>query len=300
MDSSAFQAEFQRRASEVEDALKAAFHAWDDERDPATSRLVESMAYSALGPGKRFRPVLALWAAEAAGGPAKRAIPWALAVEMVHAYSLIHDDLPCMDDDVERRGRPTNHVRYDESTALLAGDALLTEAFGLVAQAYADRPEVAVKLVALLSRAGGVRGMVGGQAIDLASEGKKISADDLRKLHARKTGALIAASVEGAAIAAEGPAPAILAAGRYGATLGLAFQIADDLLDATGDEDAAGKKLRKDGTRGKETFLTLLGVDRARAQAALLVDQAIAHLRGHGAEADILRGIARYVLARDR
>lgn len=263
MDSSAFQAEFQRRASEVEDALKAAFHAWDDERDPATSRLVESMAYSALGPGKRFRPVLALWAAEAAGGPAKRAIPWALAVEMVHAYSLIHDDLPCMDDDVERRGRPTNHVRYDESTALLAGDALLTEAFGLVAQAYADRPEVAVKLVALLSRAGGVRGMVGGQAIDLASEGKKISADDLRKLHARKTGALIAASVEGAAIAAEGPAPAILAAGRYGATLGLAFQIADDLLDA-GEERQGGR-----------SYVDLLGEAGARAELERVSEQAL-------------------------
>lgn len=263
MDSSAFQAEFQRRAFEVEDALRAAFHAWDDERDPATSRLVESMAYSALGPGKRFRPVLALWAAEAAGGPAKRAIPWALAVEMVHAYSLIHDDLPCMDDDVERRGRPTNHVRYDESTALLAGDALLTEAFGLVARAYADRPEVAVKLVALLSRAGGVRGMVGGQAIDLASEGKKISAEDLRKLHARKTGALIAASVEGAAIAAEGPAPAILAAGRYGATLGLAFQIADDLLDA-GEERQGGR-----------SYVDLLGEAGARAELERVSEQAL-------------------------
>lgn len=263
MDSSAFQAEFQRRAFEVEDALRAAFHAWDDERDPATSRLVESMAYSALGPGKRFRPVLALWAAEAAGGPAKRAIPWALAVEMVHAYSLIHDDLPCMDDDVERRGRPTNHVRYDESTALLAGDALLTEAFGLVARAYADRPEVAVKLVALLSRAGGVRGMVGGQAIDLASEGKKISVEDLRKLHARKTGALIAASVEGAAIAAEGPAPAILAAGRYGATLGLAFQIADDLLDA-GEERQGGR-----------SYVDLLGEAGARAELERVSEQAL-------------------------
>lgn len=212
------------------------------------------MAYSALGPGKRVRPVLALWTAEACGGRAGDVLPWASAIEMIHTYSLIHDDLPCMDDDDERRGRPTNHVVYGEPTALLAGDALLTEAFGQVADGYPENPALIGPLVSMLARAAGVRGMVGGQAVDLASVGEDIALEHLRRLHERKTGALIAAAVQGAALACGAPASARQAARRFGGALGLAFQIADDVLDA-GEEGQKGR-----------SYVDHLGLEGARAE----------------------------------
>lgn len=264
---SAFLTEFTKRASEVEANLKFALDAWNDENDSATIQLVEAMSYSALGPGKRVRPVLSMWTAEACGGNPEDVLPWAAAIEMIHTYSLIHDDLPCMDDDDERRGRPTNHVMYGESTALLAGDALLTEAFGRIADGYAEKPLLIGPLVSLLARAAGVRGMVGGQAVDLASVGEEIPLEDLRRLHERKTGALIAAAVQGAAIACNAPMGARQAAKQFGGALGLAFQIADDLLDAA-EDDQKGR-----------SYVDHLGIDGAKAELDRVSDIATAAVR---------------------
>ena len=250
----AFEQEITRRAEEVQEGLRFFFHTWRTEQGTAISRLLESMSYSALGGGKRFRPVLALWTAEALGGSHTDTLPWALAVELIHTYSLIHDDLPCMDDDEERRGRPTNHVVYGVSTALLAGDALLTEAFGLLARAYQGAQPSCGQLVGLLAHGAGVAGMVGGQALDLAAEGATVDWEELQRIHRLKTGALIAIAAEGAAICAKVSAQQVAQARAFGEVLGLAFQIADDLLDA--DED---------GQEGR-SYVSHFGVEGARQE----------------------------------
>lgn len=229
-----FEKEILRRAGEVHAALANLLGEWSGGTD-ALGRLVESMSYSALGAGKRVRPVLALWVAEAMGAPAMKALPWAVAVEMIHTYSLIHDDLPCMDDDDERRGRPTNHIVFGEATALLAGDALLTEAFGHLAASYSGQGILCARLIECLVHAAGVRGMVGGQALDLAAEGKKVDLDQLQRIHRLKTGALIRAAAEGAAIAAGADEKLTRSVRAFGEGVGLAFQIADDILDAGQD-----------------------------------------------------------------
>lgn len=201
-------------------------------RTAGMARLSESMAYSLLSGGKRTRPVLGLLLAEAFGVNPRRVLPWALAVELIHTYSLIHDDLPCMDDDDERRGRPTNHVVFGESFALLAGDTLLTEAFGHVARSYRDDPAKAVRLVQLLSEAAGYQGMAGGQALDLEAQKELPTREALLDMHARKTGALFRVICEGVAVAIGSEAPAQTAARDFGAALGLCFQLADDVLDS--------------------------------------------------------------------
>lgn len=263
----AFEQEITRRAEEVQEALRFFFHTWQTEQGTAISRLLESMSYSALGGGKRFRPVLALWTAEALGGSHTETLPWALAVELIHTYSLIHDDLPCMDDDEERRGRPTNHVVYGESTALLAGDALLTEAFGLLARSYQGAQPSCGQLVGLLAHGAGVAGMVGGQALDLAAEGAAVDWEELQRIHRLKTGALIAISAEGAAICAKVSAQQVGQARAFGEVLGLAFQIADDLLDA--DED---------GQEGR-SYVSHFGVEGARQELDRVTLEAQALLR---------------------
>jgi farnesyl diphosphate synthase len=223
------------------------------------------------------------------------------AVEAIHVYSLIHDDLPCMDDDDMRRGKPTVHKAFDEAIAVLAGDSLHALAFELVVdEAVNTDPFVRIELAEGLARASGPSGMAGGQMMDIAAETQTFDLNGVTRLQQMKTGALIAFSVEAGAIMGKVPHEGRGSLRGYARDVGLAFQIADDLLDEEGDEELAGKALHKDAAAGKATFLSLLGVDRARAQAQMLVDQAISHLNSFGEEADLLRAIARYSIERDR
>ncbi len=267
----------------------------------ARARLYEAMRYAAIGGGKRLRPLLTFSTARLFGVDRACAARAATAIECIHVYSLIHDDLPAMDDDDLRRGKPTVHRAYDEATAILAGDCLHALAFEILADpaTHAD-PFVRAELIADLARAAGPAGMAGGQMMDLVAEGTTFDLTTVTRLQALKTGALIASSVEAGAILGRIPPEGRTGLRGYARDIGLAFQIADDILDVEGDEEAAGKKLRKDAEAGKETFLSLLGLDRAREQARMLVDQSIEHLHSFGAEADLLRAIARYVLERDR
>jgi len=257
--------------------------------------VAEAMLYACEG-GKGLRGFLVLEGARLHGLSGDAAAPAAAAIEALHAYSLVHDDLPCMDDDDLRRGRPTVHRRWDEATAVLAGDALQTLAFGLLCEAGC-LPEARLRLVASLAEAAGVGGMVGGQALDIAAETAPVALtlDAITALQAKKTGALITwAATAGAVMAGADRAPLR----RYGDALGLAFQIADDLLDAEGDAAEVGKATGKDAGRNKATFVSLLGLDGARARATSLVEEACAALDPYGAEAATLREAARFVLDR--
>ena len=263
------------------------------------ARVLEAMRYSALGPGKRLRPFLVLASARLFGVARSCALQVAAAVEMAHAYSLVHDDLPAMDDSDLRRGRPTCHKEFDEATAVLAGDGLLTMAFEVLAQpdAHPD-PAVRCELVAGLAAAAGAAGMVGGQMIDLIAERRTLDIGAITRLQRMKTGALIAFACEAGAILAKAPAEPRTALRGYARDLGLAFQIADDLLDVEGSSAETGKPVGADAAAGKATFVSILGVDRARAQADLLVRQAAAHLDLFGRRAELLREAARYVISR--
>jgi farnesyl diphosphate synthase len=257
--------------------------------------VVQAMRYAVAG-GKRIRAFLVMEGAALHGVPDHLSVTAAAAIEAMHAYSLVHDDLPCMDDDDLRRGLPTVHVKWDQATAVLAGDALQTLAFELLCDPALGDARVA--LVAGLARAAGAEGMVLGQALDIAAETAPVplTLAEVERLQAGKTGALIEWSgTAGAVLAAADPAP--LAA--YARALGLAFQIADDILDATGTVQATGKRVGKDAAAGKATFVTLLGLDGARARAAALVDQAAAALSPYGARGDVLVQAARYVIDRE-
>jgi farnesyl diphosphate synthase len=269
--------------------------------DDPRARLYEAMRHAAIGGGKRLRPLLTFATARLFGVDRLCTARAATAIECIHVYSLIHDDLPAMDDDDLRRGKPTVHKAFDEATAILAGDCLHALAFEILADpaTHAD-PFVRAELIGDLARASGPSGMAGGQMMDLMAEGESFDLATVTRLQALKTGALIACSVEAGAILGRVPHEGRTGLRGYARDIGLAFQIADDILDVEGDEAAVGKQLRKDEAAGKETFLTLLGLDRAREQARLLVDQAIDHLRSFGPEADLLRDIARYTLERDR
>ncbi len=260
-------------------------------------RLRAAMRYSLLAPGKRLRPILVLMAAEACGGNWKEAMPAACAVEMIHAYSLIHDDLPAMDDDRLRRGRPTCHIEFDEATAILAGDALIPLAFEVLA-AEVRPPEVAVACCRDLGRAAGARALVGGQMDDLAAEGKGPSLEELEGIHRRKTGALLQVSLRLGARIARASDEQLEALDRYGAALGLAFQITDDLLDCCGDRTEVGKETGKDAAAGKLTYPRVLGVEGSRQRASSLIDEGCAALEPLGERAEPLRRLARFVLAR--
>ncbi|MDB5721531.1 MAG: polyprenyl synthetase family protein [Alphaproteobacteria bacterium] len=265
-------------------------------------RLVEAMRYAAIGGGKRLRPLLVLASGALFGVPRNHLLRAGMAVECIHVHSLIHDDLPCMDDDALRRGRPTVHIAYDEAVAVLAGDAFLALAFETLASP-STHPDAQVRshLVLALARRSGAAGMAGGQMLDLAAEAEaELDLDAVTRLQRLKTGALIRWSVGAGAILGDAPADAIASLMAYAQCLGLAFQIADDLIDAAGDESCAGKRLRKDGDRGKKTFVGLLGIDRARDRAERLADQAEDHLRDFGPAADLLRDIARFAVERDR
>ncbi|MCE9605099.1 MAG: polyprenyl synthetase family protein [Planctomycetia bacterium] len=274
------------------------------------TNLAESIRYSLLAPGKRLRPLLVLAAARACGGDVEAALPAACAVEMIHSYSLVHDDLPAMDDDDLRRGRPTNHKVFGEGIAILAGDALLTLAFEILANKI-QPPRAAAQCCGELARAAGACELVGGQADDLAQEGKvpgaapiqKQTTDDslaaLEAIHRRKTGAMLRVSLRLGAIVAGADAAQLAALAEYGARLGLTFQIMDDLLDVLGSEAAVGKRVGKDAARGKLTYPGLLGVEESRRRAERLTTEAIACLAPFGADVEVLEDLARYVVERN-
>jgi geranylgeranyl diphosphate synthase type II len=263
-------------------------------------RLAEAMRYSTLGGGKRLRPALAFAAAEACGHDREQALPAAAALEMIHTYSLIHDDLPAMDDDDLRRGRPTSHKVFGEALAILAGDALLTLAFEVLASARAIPAARRVEIVREVAAAGGPAGLVGGQVADLEGEGRELTLPELEFIHARKTGALILASVRAGALSAGADAAQLAALSEYARRIGLGFQIVDDLLDIEGDPTATGKGTGRDTTHRKATFPAIFGVEASRRRAAELVDEALAAIAGFGGEADPLRALARFVGRRDR
>lgn len=269
------------------------------DQSAASDRLQDAMRYSVLGGGKRIRPALCLAAARAMGQDSNSALAPACAVELIHAYSLIHDDLPAMDDDELRRGRPTTHIAFDEATAILAGDALQALAFGLLANGSGLDTESRLAMVQELARAAGHRGMVGGQAIDLESVGKALTLTELETMHQHKTGALIEASVRMGALSTDRVNTGALdALTTYARVLGLAFQVQDDLLDIEGSTDVIGKPQGSDVARSKPTYPALLGVDGARQHLAELLQTAKASLERFGPEADALRAMADYVVAR--
>lgn len=266
--------------------------------DPS-ARLVEAIRHAAIGGGKRLRPLLACASADLFDVPRSRSLRAALAVECIHVHSLIHDDLPCMDDDELRRGRPTVHVAFDEATAVLAGDSLLALSFEVLSDPRTHpSPEIRCELTLELARAAGAAGMAGGQMLDLAPAADADVAA-ITRLQRLKTGALIGWAVEAGAILGQAGASQRTSLRRYAQDLGLAFQIADDLLDSGGDEGKCGKRLRKDEAQGKITFVSLLGEDRARDQAEALVRQAIDRLRDFDDRGGVLAAIAQFAIRRD-
>ncbi|BAV64238.1 polyprenyl synthetase family protein [Sphingobium cloacae] len=289
------------RAAQVSAAIDRAFDMLLAVPQDARRRLYEAMRHAAIGGGKRLRPLLVHAACDLFNISPETALRVGLAVECIHVYSLVHDDLPAMDDDDMRRGKPTVHKAYDEATAILVGDCLQSFAFEILAdeQTHPD-PFVRVELMKALAVASGAGGMAGGQMMDLEAEKSRFDLATVTRLQNLKTGALIGFSVEAAAIAARIPPDGRKGLHGYARDIGLAFQIADDLLDVEGDAATAGKATGKDAAAGKETFVSLLGAPRAREQARLLVDQAKAHLHGFGARADLLRAIADYIVERDR
>ncbi|HEX4262625.1 MAG TPA: farnesyl diphosphate synthase [Acetobacteraceae bacterium] len=280
-------------------AIEAALEALLPEAEGPEGRLTEAMRYACLGGGKRLRGFLVMETARLFGVATACAARTAASVEMLHAYSLVHDDLPAMDDDDLRRGKPSTHRAFDEATAILVGDALQTRAFEVLADpdTHSD-PQARCELIAALAAASGARGMAGGQMIDMMAEGRTLNASEVARLQSLKTGRLLQYSAEAGAILGRAPGPVRTQIAAFGRDLGAAFQIADDLLDATGSTEETGKTAGKDQAAGKATLVALLGVERAAAQAAMLSGQAAAHLDGFGPEADRLRQLAAYVVER--
>ena len=264
------------------------------------ARVVEAMRYSLFAGGKRLRPILCLAAAEAAGGEVQTVMPVACALEMIHTYSLIHDDLPAMDDDDLRRGKPTNHKVFGEAIAILAGDGLLTEAFVVLSEYNSSLPERAVQLIGVIAKAASYRGMVGGQVVDMLSQKKPADLETVQQMHSRKTAALIAAAAESGALAGKGTEDQIAAMARYGMDIGLAFQIADDILDIEGDTEVLGKTTGADVARGKVTYPAAVGLENSRETARYLVNDALAALEGYDTKADPLRVLANYIVTREK
>ena len=280
----------------IEDWLKDCFR----EREPRGD-LYDAMYYSLLAGGKRIRPVLLLECCRLCGGDVTAALPFAGAIEMIHTYSLIHDDLPCMDDDDLRRGRPTNHKVYGEATAVLAGDALLTAAFEFMLEpAAAVPPERALEAAGILARAAGGRGMVGGQVLDMSGEGHSLSLNEVEELQRLKTGALISAAAEMGCVLAGGSEEQRQSAVRYAQCLGLAFQIQDDILDVVGDEATLGKPVGSDARREKSTFVTLKGVEACRELVDKLTAEAEEALSCFGTEGEGLRQMAVSLAGREK
>lgn len=263
------------------------------------AKVMEAMRYSALSGGKRLRPFLTVTCASLFGVSRETSLYAAAAMEFIHTYSLIHDDLPAMDDDALRRGKPSCHIKFGEAAAILAGDALQALAFQVLADAgvHPD-PSVRCELIRSLARAAGWRGLCGGQMLDLEAENKELSVDEIIRLQRLKTGEMFAISCEAGAILGKAPEPQRKALTRYAHDMGLSFQITDDLLDAEGTREEAGKEVGKDKKRGKATLVGSMGVERARAQAQILARQAVSHLAGFDKKADVLRHLAEYVITR--
>ena len=297
MTTTIFADALQRIAADIDHQFDLLLALPDDPRRP----LYEAMRHAAIGGGKRMRPLLVCAACDLFLVDREAALRVATAIECIHVYSLIHDDLPAMDDDDMRRGKPTVHKAFGEATAILAGDSLHALAFDLLAdeRTHAD-PFVRAELCLELARASGPSGMAGGQMMDLAAEQTSYDLATVTRLQQLKTGALIQFCLEAGAIMGRIPPEGRTSLRAYARNLGLAFQIADDLLDVEGDAAAAGKAVGKDAAAGKATFVGHLGVERAREQARLLVEQAIDHLQAFGAKADLLRDVARYTIERDR
>ena len=283
-------------ASQIEDFIDKLLAV----EDASEQRLHESMRYAALDGGKRLRPFLLMQSAGLFGVSKRSALRTGAALELIHCYSLVHDDLPAMDDDDIRRGKPTVHKHFDEATAILAGDALLTLAFEVLShdETHANAG-VRCHLVSALAKAAGSHGMVGGQMIDLQAENQSLNIGQITRLQRLKTGELIAYACEGGAILGQASNSAHEALRGYAHDVGLAFQIADDLLDVEGRVEKVGKAVNKDEDAGKATFVSILGVERARSQANRLADQAIEHLAIFGEKADLLRQAANFVVERE-
>ncbi|HLS88042.1 MAG TPA: farnesyl diphosphate synthase [Sphingobacteriaceae bacterium] len=288
---------YKRTVAAVDEYLRERLAA--DHGVPAS--LAEAMRYAVFGPGKRMRPVLVMAACEAAGGDPRTALPAAAAVELIHTYSLVHDDLPAMDDDDLRRGRPTVHVVYGEATAILVGDALLTLAFDLVAGQLPALcgAQTTVDVTAELAQAAGWRGLIAGQVEDLAAEGRQIDGPALERIHRAKTGALFTACARIGGIIAQADPQKLGALTTYGEAFGLAFQIIDDVLDEVGDAARMGRPRGRDRDRGKATFTSIHGLAAARERAAALVDQALGALSPFGAAGRALAELVHFVAARD-
>ncbi|MBT8407666.1 MAG: polyprenyl synthetase family protein [Deltaproteobacteria bacterium] len=280
----------------VEEALEVAL----PQQDGPESRVVEAMRYSLFAGGKRLRPILCLAASEAVGGETQFAMPAGCALEMIHTYSLIHDDLPAMDDDDLRRGKPTNHKVFGEAIAILAGDGLLTEAFVLLSDYNSLLPERAVQVIGVIAEAASYRGMVGGQVVDMLSQNKPADLETVQQMHSRKTAALIAAATESGALAGNGSEAQVAALARYGRGIGLAFQIADDILDIEGDTELLGKTTGADEARGKVTYPAAVGLERSRQAANEMVNDALAALEGFDDSANPLRLLAQYIITRKK
>ncbi|MEJ2130668.1 MAG: polyprenyl synthetase family protein [Gammaproteobacteria bacterium] len=287
------------------DDVKRRVEAHLDEVLPSTSELapalIEAIRYSVLAPGKRLRPILAYATCEALGGDPELALTPGCALELIHAYSLIHDDLPAMDDDDLRRGRPTCHRAFGEATAILAGDALQPMAFELIAEAPGLGMDERVAMITTVAKAVGPHGMVGGQSLDLSSEGQRLTAGRLEVLHGAKTGQLLRASVlVGALASGKADEAALERLARYGTALGLAFQVVDDILDVTGDVAVIGKTPGADEEAGKNTYPSLLTLEGARDKARILMGQALDAIEDFGPGVERLRELARFVIERDR
>ncbi|WP_432737903.1 polyprenyl synthetase family protein [Maridesulfovibrio sp. FT414] len=264
--------------------------------------LLASMKYSLLAGGKRLRPVLVLVWAKMLGAKKEAVMPFAASLEMIHTYSLIHDDLPAMDDDDLRRGKPSNHKQFDEATAILAGDGLLTEAFGFMAEAEAPASDL-IEAIALMARSAGSGGMVGGQAVDISYTGREgVTLDELKVMHSMKTGALILSACKSGAILAKGVGATeddVRRAEEYGRLIGVAFQIVDDVLDIVGDEAALGKPVGSDIELGKSTYPSLIGLEESKELARKYIEEAVELLSPYsGEEADFLRELAQYIVDR--
>ena len=293
--------DLRKQLREDQERIEAYLSHCFDGRTPYAD-LYDAMEYSLLSGGKRLRPVLTLEVCRLCGGDVEQALPFACAVECIHTYSLIHDDLPCMDDDDLRRGRPTNHKVYGQAMALLAGDALLTAAFELIAQhgLELDDPRRGLAVADCLGRAAGARGMVGGQVLDMAGEDRSLSLAEVEELQRLKTGALISAAAEIGCIVAGGSEDDLDAVRRYARDLGLAFQIRDDILDVEGDEAVLGKSVRSDARSGKSTFVTLKGVEACEQMVWARTEEAKQALRARFRECGFLCWLADKLVKREK
>jgi len=280
----------------VDEALKAVF----PEPQGLSADVVRAMTYSLFAGGKRLRPILCIGGAEAVGKEGTTVLPFACSLELIHTYSLIHDDLPVMDNDDLRRGKPTNHKVFGEAVALLAGDGLLTEAFRLMAGTSGVDPLSLLKVIRLVGSAAGYQGMVGGQVVDIQSEGKPVDPSLVDFIHSHKTGALIHASVTSGAILAQGTEEQVEAISSYGERIGLAFQIADDILDVEGDSKTMGKGVGGDARKKKITFPAAVGLQKAKEIQSRLIEEALGALKTFDEKAEPLRSLAVYIIERKK